>query len=137
MKYTPQHCCSLVPGGYFDFFIVRKMPKVYHPAADVQKSFRINEKHIHTNTHTHKKKKKHHTHTHTHTHTQKKKKLLCIKRTRQVFFLQGLQVSFLKPQLKSNPQFRNANPEKKLVEHVLEPVYSPRAVNTGTCIHCL
>ena len=44
MKYTPQHCCSLVPGGHFDFFIVRKMPKVYHPAADVQKSFRINEK---------------------------------------------------------------------------------------------
>ena len=39
---------------------------------------------------------------------------------------------FLKPQLKFYPQFRNARPEKQT--HVLEPVYIPQALNTGTCI---
>ena len=40
---------------------------------------------------------------------------------------------FLKSQPKLYPQFRNANPEK---QHVLEPVYIPGALNSGTCINC-
>ena len=31
-----------------------------------------------------------------------------------------------------NSHFRNANPEKQL--HVMEPIYSPRALNTGASI---
>ena len=32
-------------------------------------------------------------------------------------------------------QFRNANPDTQL--HVFEPIYIPRALNTGSCINCL
>ena len=40
---------------------------------------------------------------------------------------------FLKLQLKLYPQFRKANP-KKAITHVLEPIYIPRALNTGICL---
>ena len=46
---------------------------------------------------------------------------------------------FLKPQLDSYPKSQNANPEKnqKTMRHVLELIYIPRALNTGTYINCL
>ena len=39
----------------------------------------------------------------------------------------------LRPQLKFYPQFRNANSEKTIA-HVLEPIHTPQALNTGICI---
>ena len=41
---------------------------------------------------------------------------------------------FLKPQLISTISERKP---RKTITHVLEPIYIPRALNTGTCISCL
>ena len=46
------------------------------------------------------------------------------------------QVTFSQTTLKLYPRFPNAYPENNPITQVLEPIFIPRAFNTGTCINC-